>query len=119
MSWRWAFTVRCIRRSGVSVDLRGVFPPLRIHQQRTPSVRADETRRAALDHQVKRVRRDADAQRGSERRCVTLAGPGPRVKYQTPSSWTKPTGVTGEPSGLIVVSHGVCRVRGCRYPAPA
>jgi NAD(P)-dependent dehydrogenase (short-subunit alcohol dehydrogenase family) len=39
-----------------------------------------------------------------------LRVPGPEVKYQMPSSWAKPTGVRcGEPSGLIVVSHGVCR----------
>ena len=41
---------------------------------------------------------------------LDLRVPGPDVKYHTPSSWTKPTGVTcGEPSRLIVVSHGVCR----------
>ena len=49
-------------------------------------------------------------QRGSAAMLRDLRVPGPEVKYQTPSSWTKPTGVRcGDPSGLIVDSHGVCR----------
>jgi len=49
-------------------------------------------------------------QRASAEMLRDLRVPGPEVKYQTPFSSTKPTGVTcGEPSRLMVVSHVVCR----------